>query len=129
MKLMLDTHALIWWLRDNPKLGPKARDIIANPRNEVLVSIASFWEISIKRRIGKIEERGSQVLDESAVEGCHVVEINQAHLKLVESLPRFSDHNDPFDHLIVAQVQEQQAILMTVDRHLARYGIRCVDCG
>ena len=58
MKLLLDTHSLLWWFNDNPKLGKQARDLIADKRNVVLVSVASFWEISIKNRIGKLEDPG-----------------------------------------------------------------------
>jgi PIN domain nuclease of toxin-antitoxin system len=128
MRLMLDTHALLWWLRDNPRLGPQARTLIADPRNETMISIASFWEISIKHRLQKIDESGASVLREIISENFAIVEIDADHLEQVEQLPKVSKHNDPFDHLIVAQAKYMQAALITVDRHLAKYGIPCIDC-
>ncbi|MBI3799535.1 MAG: type II toxin-antitoxin system VapC family toxin [Deltaproteobacteria bacterium] len=61
MRCLLDTHALLWWLFDDPKLSPQARETIARPENEILVSAASAWEISTKQRIGKLPEAGDIV--------------------------------------------------------------------
>jgi PIN domain nuclease of toxin-antitoxin system len=93
-----------------------------------MISIASFWEISIKHRLQKIDESGASVLREIISENFAIVEIDADHLEQVEQLPKVSKHNDPFDHLIVAQAKYMQAALITVDRHLAKYGIPCIDC-
>lgn len=61
MRCLLDTHALLWWFFDDPKLSPRARETIAKPENEILVSAASAWEISTKHRIGKLPEAGDIV--------------------------------------------------------------------
>ena len=55
MKLLLDTHALIWWLSDDDRIGPRARALIADPGNDILVSVVSLWEIVVKVRVGKLE--------------------------------------------------------------------------
>ena len=63
MRLLLDTHALIWWLEDSPRLGPVSRALIADADNDVLTSILSLWEITIKWRVGKMERSGSHFGD------------------------------------------------------------------
>ena len=80
MKLLLDTQSLLWWINDDPKLGKLARDLIADRANLVLISVASFWEISIKHRIGKLEDSGSAVMREAQACGFSVVEIDAEHL-------------------------------------------------
>lgn len=123
MKLLLDTHVLLWWLRDDPRLGARGRALIADPRNEVLVSIASFWEIAIKSRLGKIAERGSAVLREARASGFGVLALDERHLAFVEALAARGDHHDPFDHLILAQAAVEEAALVSGDRKLRAYDI------
>lgn len=124
MKLLLDTNALIWWMEDNPSLGPRARQLIADLRNEVLVSIASPWEISIKHRIDKMEQRGSAILEALAEEKFTVLGITVGHLQALEALPRH--HRDPFDHIILAQAKVEGARIVTSDRIMTAYGIPCI---
>ena len=123
MKLLLDTHVLLWWLRDNPKLGTRTRAAISQSRANLMVSIASFWELSIKVRNGKIDEFGSMLLHEVEVQGLHVLAVSAAHLAELENLPRIPGHGDPFDHLILAQTKAEKAVLVTADRALDNYGI------
>jgi PIN domain nuclease of toxin-antitoxin system len=125
VKLLLDTHILLWWLRDNPKLGARTRMMIADPRAEPMVSIASFWEVSIKSRIGKLTEFGSLLMAETKAEGFSVLHVQPRHLAVLERLDRIPDHNDPFDHLIVAQAKAEGAMLITGDKQLRRYGVDC----
>jgi PIN domain nuclease of toxin-antitoxin system len=125
VKLLLDTHILLWWLRDNPKLGARTRMMIADPRAEPMVSIASFCEVSIKSRIGKLNEFGSLLMAESKSEGFGVLHVQPRHLAVLERLDRIPDHNDPFDHLIVAQAKAEGAMLITGDKQLRRYGVDC----
>ena len=126
MKLLLDTQALIWWINDDPKLGSRARNLIADDRNQVLVSVASFWEMAIKHRIGKLEDSGAAAYHEVQAGGFIVVGIDAEHLQALEGLVTQSDHKDPFDHLILAQSLSEDAILVTSDRRMRQYGIRCV---
>jgi PIN domain nuclease of toxin-antitoxin system len=123
VKLLLDTHVMLWWLRDNPKLGSRTRQAISDSRANLLVSIASLWELSIKARLGKIDELGSLLHDEARAAGLEVLAVAAAHLAELERLPRIPGHGDPFDHLILAQAKAEKALLVTADRVLDAYGI------
>ena len=123
MRLLLDTHVMLWWLRDTPKLGPRARAAIAEATIQPLVSIASFWELSIKaRKFGK-GELGSGLVKDAAASGLEILGIRVGHLAALESLERIDGHGDPFDHLIMAQAISEGALLMTSDRDLMRYSV------
>lgn len=129
MRVLLDTQALLWWLNDDPRLGRKARELIADTSNSVLVSVVSFWELSIKTRIGKLDDPGSQVMREVQDSRFEIVPIEPRHLEMVEALESLPGHRDPFDHLILAQSAERDAILITADRLMARYDVRCLRTG
>jgi PIN domain nuclease of toxin-antitoxin system len=123
MRLLLDTHVLLWWLRDNPKLGPRSRAAIAAPGVELLVSIASFWEMSIKARNGKSDEPGSTLWNDAIAQGVTVLSLNSEHLRALEVLRQVVKHNDPFDHLILAQAKAERALLVTSDRLMRQYDV------
>jgi PIN domain nuclease of toxin-antitoxin system len=125
VKLLLDTHILLWWLRDNPKLGAQTRRVIADPRAEPIVSIATFWELSIKARIGKLDEFGSLLMAKATSEGFGILQLQPRHLAMLEGLVKIPGHNDPFDHLIVAQAKAENAMLITGDKQLRCYGVDC----
>ncbi len=124
MKLLLDTHVMLWWLRDDPKLGPRSRAAIAQSGAHLIVSIASFWEFSIKFRKGKFAEQGSALIAEAVSQGLEVMEISSAHLQALEKLEMVAGHNDPFDHLILAQTIAENATLVTSDRQLQGYRVK-----
>ncbi len=124
MKLLLDTHVLIWWLEDNPRLGPRARNLIANPANQVMTSIVSLWEISLKWRVGKMPLTGSSLAEQITDEDIALLPIMPEHFTALEALE--FHHGDPFDHMILAQAQCDGATLMTHDAHMPLYGVRCV---
>jgi PIN domain nuclease of toxin-antitoxin system len=124
VKILLDTNALIWWLTDDPKLGGKARSILADGRHDVMVSIVSLWELTIKWRVGKLEHQGSvfaQLLDE---EGIKLLPIRPAHFAVLEELPM--QHKDPFDHMILAQAKMEGARIITSDAAMLGYGVPCI---
>ncbi len=123
MKLLLDTHVLLWWLRDDRRLGPAARTLIAATNNEVLVSVASFWEIAIKARIGKLADAASDVAREARASNFHILGIEDHHIARLEGLTFTADHNDPFDHLILAQAIAEEATLITGDRKMKLYDV------
>lgn len=123
MKLLLDTHIMLWWLRDNPKLGPRTRSVIARSDSRLLVSVASFWEISIKARKGQFDEPGSSLFTDAIAQGIEVVGVNSQHLEALERLPNDRVHDDPFDHLILAQTIVEGAFLVTSDRDLLKYDV------
>ena len=126
MRLLLDTHVLIWWLRDDPRLGPKPRALIADDDIEVLFSVVSCWEASVKTRAGKMDIAGSQLWHSATGEGFRPIGIEFAHVEELDQLPSNDRHRDPFDHLLLAQAKAEDAALVTHDRALTQYGIRCI---
>ncbi len=126
MRLLLDTHALLWWLADDDQLGPQARGLIEDPVNDILVSVVSLWEIVVKVRIGKLEADIGEVVDAIPREGFALLDISTAHLLTLARLPMH--HRDPFDHLLIAQAIEEDATLISEDRNANRYPVRLVTC-
>ena len=126
MKLLLDTHSLIWWFNDDQRLGPRTRALIADRENDIFASCVSFWEISIKHRIGKLPEIGSVIHSEARASGFAILEIEQAHLAKLEELPLDPNFKDPFDNLILAQAIVEVATLITGDRKLLKSGIQAI---
>lgn len=126
MKLLLDTHVLLWWLRDDRRLSQRARAVIADSRATVLVSFASGWELSVRNRIGKIAESGASVMREAVEQGFQVLGPTADHLAALEGLPRVDGHGDPFDQLLLAQTAAEGAVLMTGDKSMTRYGVPCI---
>jgi PIN domain nuclease of toxin-antitoxin system len=123
-RLLLDTHALLWWLADDPRLGPHARQLIQDERNEVFVSAASAWEISIKKAMGKLKAPDDLdgIVEE---EGFDTLPISFFHGERAGELPPL--HRDPFDRMLVAQAQAEGLDLVTGDAMLGRYGVKVVD--
>lgn len=122
MRLLLDTHILLWWLTDDPKLGAAAREAIADPANDVAVSVASLWEIVVKARIGKIEadiETIEAAIDDQGFERLGVA---RAHLTTLAGLP--THHRDPFDHLLIAQAIADDLLFVSDDRHVPLYPVQ-----
>ncbi len=126
MRLLLDTHVLIWWLRDNPQLGSRSRSLISDAGVDVLFSAVSCWEASLKHRVGKMELAGAILWHQAIEEGFDPVTIQPDHLTELERLPVLAKHGDPYDHLLLAQARAEGAVLMTADRHMTRYGVPCV---
>ena len=122
MRLLLDTHALIWWLMDDPALPEAARDAIASPDNDVYVSYVSAWEIAIKRQLGKIEFPLEDFEDILATNQFEPLPIRLEHLLALGDLPMH--HRDPFDRLLIAQAKNGNLTLISRDRNMRAYGIR-----
>ena len=123
-RLLLDTHAFLWWLSDDPALGTDARQIIGEPRNQVMVSAASIWEISIKQTKGMLEApEDLEVLVEH--EGFSKLPISLFHGQQAAKLPDI--HRDPFDRMLIAQAQAEGLELMTADNIIPQYGVRVVS--
>jgi PIN domain nuclease of toxin-antitoxin system len=123
MRLLLDAHTLLWWLADDPALGPGARRLIADPSNEVLVSAATTWEISIKRTLGKLDAPAG--IDEVlADEGFAEAPILAADGERAGSLAQH--HRDPFDRMLVVQAARLDAAVVTRDPVFGQYGTRVI---
>lgn len=120
MNLLLDTHALLWWLDDSPELSNKARKAIADEANAVYVSAASVWEISIKRALGKLQTPPG-LLREIERHRFSPLSISLPHAHEVERLPHH--HADPFDRMLIAQARLEKLTLVTRDRNIRRYRV------
>lgn len=123
MKLLLDTHIVLWWLDDPTLLAEAARNAISDPDNDVFVSAVVAWEIAIKRGLGKLTAPPDF---ESAIEACGFIPmvITVEHALGVESLPLH--HRDPFDRMLIAQSQLEDCTIVTRDSEFARYGIATI---
>lgn len=123
MRLLLDTHVLLWQLSGDRELGPKARAAIADA-GELAVSVVSFAEIGVKAAIGKLVVPPG--LDEHAMQlGLRTAGLSAAHGLAVATLPLH--HRDPFDRLLVAQAMLDGFTLMTADRQLDAYSVTVLD--
>ena len=123
MRLLLDTQALILWVLGLPGLSPAARTALPDPDHDVLVSVASPWEATIKRSIGKLDF--PEDLDGMMREyGFALLPITLAHLAALSRLPLH--HRDPFDRLLAAQAISEGVPIVTGDPQLAAYGVRVV---
>lgn len=126
MKLLLDTHTLLWWLSDDDRLGQRARTLIADVGNDVLVSVVVLWEIVVKQRIGKLQVDIKDVSDGIERDGFVLLGIHLSHLLALAGLP--IHHRDPFDHLLIAQAMTETATLISEDRHIPRYPVQAITC-
>jgi PIN domain nuclease of toxin-antitoxin system len=120
VNLLLDTHALLWMLADDPKLTAEAHDAIASEENSVLVSAVSAWEIAIKCRLGKLQAP-DDLVEQLAAADLQPLPITIGHALAAGALPRH--HEDPFDRMLVAQAQLEDLTIVTADRGLQRYDV------
>lgn len=121
MRILLDTHVLLWWLSDDRKLAKNARDIIANSDNDVLVSSASAWEISIKAALGRLEIELDDLESAMVRNGFRPLPIGVRHALTAGRLPNV--HRDPFDRMLVAQASVEELRVVSHDRVFERYGL------
>ncbi len=121
MNILLDTHILIWALEDNPKLSDVAKREIINGKNVIFVSIASVWEISIKKTMGKLIAPDN-LFQEIEQHRFTLLDINFDHAQLAGELP--SIHKDPFDRMLVAQAKLEKLTLITVDSTIYKYDLK-----
>lgn len=123
MKLLLDTHVLLWYLDNNPKLPEIWKRSIEDRHNSVAVSIASLWEIAIKVSLGKLELLDSLTTIENILnqQGIAILPVRVSHLSNLLNLPFY--HRDPFDRLIIAQAQLEQLTLVSDDGMFTGYSV------
>jgi len=123
MKILLDTHVLLWVAGDPKQLSAQARKLLEDPQNQLYFSVASLWEISIKNKLGRTDFKVDlPVLRRNLLDyGFEEITINSAHTLAVEALPNI--HKDPFDRMLVAQTIVEGITLMTADSVVAEYPV------
>lgn len=121
MKLLLDTHLLLWAAGEPRRLSKAARTLIGNPDNELLFSAASLWEVAIKRRLGREDFKvDARLLRRGLLDnGYSELPIISDHVVATESLPLL--HRDPFDRILVAQATVEGVTLLTIDSLVSQY--------
>ena len=127
MRILLDTHAFLWWVVDSPKLSADARGIIANEQNEPIFSVVSAWEIAIKVGEGKLEMSdppGKFVTEQISRNILEVMPIHLRHALGVHSLP--DHHRDPFDRLLIAQAVAENVAILTADPVMTKYPVQTI---
>jgi PIN domain nuclease of toxin-antitoxin system len=121
---LLDTHVALWLLAAHP-LANGVEQRLADPANDLRLSIASPWELAIKQRSGKLDGLGDDYLDVLVQQGVELLPITPEHVRVVRDLPLH--HRDPFDRMLVAQAQVEGLTLVTRDRRLTDYDVRVLE--
>jgi PIN domain nuclease of toxin-antitoxin system len=127
VRLLLGTHALLWWLFDDPGLSSVARSAIADPQNQVIVSAASAWEIATKHRLGRLPEAGdvaARLPHYLRRARLSVLSISLEHAMAAGALP--GPHKDPFDRMLAAQARIEDLRVATTDPVFRDYGVAVV---
>jgi PIN domain nuclease of toxin-antitoxin system len=125
VRYLLDTHVLLWWIADDPKLRADTRATITDPSRDVAVSVASIWEAAIKRALGKLQFETPILLDTLSRGGIRIIPIAAEHALAAGDLPRH--HDDPFDRMLVAQARIEGFTLISRDLRLRAYEIAMVE--
>ena len=124
MRVLLDTHAFLWWLAGSERLSGAARDAIGDPENDILVSAASAWEIAVKHRLGKLPGADDVALDVAgciASQGFLELPITVRNGERAGRLP--GPHRDPFDRMLIAQALALDLPLVSLETLFDRYGV------
>ena len=127
MKAILDTHAVLWWVTNNPQLSQIVRDIISDSSNILYFSVASSWEIIIKAQTGKLPlpEAPTQFIQFCLTVNRFVSPpIDLSHVLQVDNLP--NHHKDPFDRILMAQAQAENIPIITIDHLIVQYPVRTI---
>lgn len=126
MKLLLDTHALLWFATGDRRLGAAAREAMERDDAVLWISAASVWEMAIKAGLGRLQLPSTveDYISEKIAEGYEVLPITWSHAAAVEPLPWH--HRDPFDRVLVAQALAERCSLVTRDRVFRKYGVEVI---
>ena len=125
MKVLLDTHAVIWWDSDPSKLSPQARAACEDRANVVLLSVASAWEMQIKLQLGKLDPRlplEEVIAAQQQTNDIQVLPVALGHVLALQHLPAY--HKDPFDRLLITQANLEEAVLISHDPVFAHYPVK-----
>jgi len=126
VRILLDTHILLWWLADDPRLPGDAAAAIADPGTEVVVSAASAWEISITQAAGRLQAP-EDLLEAVAANDFGTLAITAGHAMTAARLP--PHHPDPFDRMLIAQAQIESFTLVSLDSRFSDYDVDLLPLG
>jgi PIN domain nuclease of toxin-antitoxin system len=124
MRLLLDTHAFLWFITADPRLGANAKSSIENPANQRLLSTASLWEMAIKLSLGKLilaKPFDTLIADQLAANAIDILSIEVSHVTAVSKMP--FHHRDPFDRLLVAQAIVERIPIVSAETTFDAYGV------
>jgi PIN domain nuclease of toxin-antitoxin system len=124
MRVLLDTHAFLWWNLGDRRLSSKARRIMADPANTLCLSVATALEIAIKVRLGKLRlpsNSATYVQNSAALDRMEIVPIRLEHAAALQTLPLL--HRDPFDRMLIVQSQIEKLSILTADPEIRRYAV------
>jgi len=127
VRLLLDTHAFLWWVLDDARLSPTARTAVARRENEVFVSAASAWEIAVKTALGRLrlpQPPGRWMPKHLDATGFQPLPVRLEHALRVYDLP--DHHRDPFDRMLIAQALEDRLTLVTADPRFGKYPVKTI---
>lgn len=127
MRILLDTHVFLWWDSDPGKLSARVNSLLSNPEHIIVLSVASTWEIQIKKQLGKLSL--SIPLDEliesqQQINEIEILPVHLAHVLMLDNLP--PHHKDPFDRIIISQAKVEDIVIVSADPVLAKYDIEIV---
>jgi PIN domain nuclease of toxin-antitoxin system len=123
MRILIDSHVLIWWMNDSDRLSDYARSRIANPATEILVSSITLFEINMKISLGKLDIRDS-LPDHLSLNNLQMLSFELNHAMIGKDLPWH--HRDPFDRMIIAQALAEKIPIMTSNDKISQYGVSTI---
>lgn len=124
MRILLDTHAFVWWLEGSPRLSRRARSVLEREGNEIFVSAATAWELTTKARLGRLpfaSEVAADVFGAIVGQGFHPLDITTVHAQRAGWLP--GHHADPWDRMLIAQAQAEGLAVVSDETRFDEYGI------
>jgi PIN domain nuclease of toxin-antitoxin system len=128
MRLLLDTHVFIWWNSDYSKLSSKARNLIEDENNELILSVVSVWEMQIKLQLGKLPVMPASldiiISRQQSENALAILPVQLEHVFAIDDLPLL--HRDPFDRMLVAQAKAENLPLVTHDAMISQYPITII---
>lgn len=126
MTLLLDTHAFLWFVAGDPRLGARARRALGDPAANPLLSIASVWEMAIKSSLARLTLPApvAEYVAEKLRSNLRLLPLELAHVSRVERLP--FHHQDPFDRVLIAQALTEDVAVITRDRQFRKYGVKTI---
>jgi PIN domain nuclease of toxin-antitoxin system len=127
MKLLLDTHAFIWWDSEPEKLSAKVLSLCQNQENTLVLSVVSVWEIQIKNQLGKLNlgTALTEIIEnQNKINRIKVLPVNLGHVLYLDKLP--NHHKDPFDRLLIAQANTEGFVLLSRDKVFEKYPVKLI---